>query len=167
MSTTRHYASALRLCGARPSWSKACCLLLVVGAVAAGCRGSPGASAAAPSDAVPAVPWDDMTVQQKDAYMRSTVMPEMRAVFSKFDPVRYSRMGCTPCHARGRGSDKYWMPNEDLLLDPASCEEVPGSDPTMTRMNRFMDEQVGPAMSRLLGKPWNSCYLCHVYDQPR
>jgi hypothetical protein len=103
-----------------------------------------------------------MLPDQKEAYMREAVMPVMRTLFARHDPHRYTNMGCTPCHARGRPG--YKMPNEDLLLDPASCAEVPGADPRMAAESKFMDEEVGPAMARLLGKPWNSCFLCHEYD---
>jgi len=150
-----------RSCPIREAW----CALALSLAAAAGCRSSEGRSAEVPSAREPVVIWDAMTPQQKEEFMRSTVMPEMRAVFARFDPHRYARMGCTPCHARGRRKQPYLMPNEDLLLDPKACAEVPGSDPSMTAMNRFMDEQVGPTMARLLGKPWNSCFWCHEYDQ--
>lgn len=109
------------------------------------------------------MPWDRMTPQQKHEYMRSTVMPEMRALFVRFDPHRYAKMGCAPCHARGPGEPDFRMPNEDLPLDPTECEK-PGSDPSVTAMNRFMLEQVEPAMARLLGKPWHSCFRCHSYE---
>ena len=133
-------------------------LLLVV---AGGC----GASSPAPSASKgPPVPFATMTAQQKYDYMVSTVMPEMRALFVKFDPHRYPRMGCTPCHSRAPGTPDYRMPNEDLPLDPSKCEPGPGSDPREIEMNRFMTEDVGPAMGRLLGKPFDSCFWCHAYE---
>jgi hypothetical protein len=132
--------------------------------VATACGGSLGASTQTPASPQLGKPWSRLSVQQKDDYMRSTVMPEMRAVFARFDPHRYAKMGCSPCHARGRGKLDYRMPNEDLLLDPAACAEVPGGKAPMDAMNRFMGEQVGPTMARLLGKPWTSCYWCHEYD---
>jgi len=149
----------------RPAWARRRYPLVAALIVMTGC-GRPvrvaEATAAAPTSGIV---WDHMTTEQRADYMRSTVMPEMRAMFARFDPHRYSRMGCTPCHARGRGSADFRMPNEDLLLDPTACADVPGNDPRTVETSRFMDEQVGPAMARLLGKPWNSCFWCHAYDQ--
>ncbi len=110
------------------------------------------------------MPWGDMSPRQKQDYMRTTVMPEMRALFVKFDAHRYRHMDCTPCHTRDRVNTDYRMPNEDLLLDPATCTDAPGGDPSVIAMNQFMREQVGPTMGRLLGKPFNSCFLCHAYE---
>src|ERR1019366_33184 len=98
-------------------------------ALAAGCSGPPGLSPAALPYQQPAVPWARMTAQQKQDYMRSTVMPEMRALFVRFDPHRYPKMGCSPCHMRTTGSPDYRMPNLDLPLDPSTCAEGPGTDP--------------------------------------
>ena len=133
-------------------------------ALAAGCSGPPGLSPAALPDQRPAVPWAGMTAQQKQDYMRSTVMPEMRALFVRFDPHRYPKMGCSPCHMRTTGSPDYRMPNLDLPLDPSTCAEGPGTDPAAAKMSRFMLEQVGPTMGRLLGKPFITCYGCHAYE---
>ena len=165
MNRAKHRASGFCRSGAKRICSASWCARVLTLAVAAGCSGSRGPSVAPASGQEPPVPWERMTAQGKYEYMHVTVMPEMRALFARFDPHRYASMGCAPCHARGRGTPDYRMPNEDLLLDPAACIEVPGSDPSMIAMNHFMDEQVGPTMARLLGKPWNSCYLCHVYDR--
>ena len=165
MNGTGHHVSGSRRFAANPDRSSSWCALALTLAVAAGCRGPQGGpSAAAPSGQQPPVPWARMTPQQKYDYMRSAVMPEMRALFARFDPHRYAEMGCSPCHARGPGNPDYLMPNDDLLLDPSACVEVPGSDPSVIAMSHFMDEQVGPTMARLLGKPWNSCFWCHSYD---
>ena len=160
----RHVASRRRF--AKPTGPGSCralALALVV-AVAAGCSGSPGPSPAASADPGSVLPWERMTPRQKQDYMRSTVMPTMRELFVRFDPHRYPKMGCSPCHTRSSGTPDYRMPNDDLLLDPSTCEPGPGADPSAIAMNRFMLEEVGPTMGRLLGKPFNSCYWCHSYD---
>jgi len=162
MSEAKRKASGGRGAPLASRWRAACVASL---AVTSAC----GGASARPSPPIvphePPVVWDRMTEPQKEDYMRSTVMPEMREVFARFDPHRYANMGCAPCHARGRRDGSYRMPNEELLLDPTKCSEDPGGDPKMVVMYRFMNEEVGPAIARLLGKPWNSCYICHDHDE--
>ena len=152
MPAMRHLISGLR------RWA------IVLALPAAACTGAQSPSPAARSTQAPAVPWLRMTPEQKYEYMRTTVMPEMKALFMRFDPHRYAAMGCVPCHTRGPGPPDYKMPNIDLPLDPSTCEPGPGADPSMVAMNRFMTDQVGPKMGELLGKEFNSCYWCHVNE---
>ncbi|HEX7602035.1 MAG TPA: hypothetical protein VF316_10535 [Polyangiaceae bacterium] len=164
MIETKGHVSGLRRLAAKLLCPSSWCALALALAVAAGCSGAQGPTAASPSGPAPFVPWERMTPPQKEEFMRSRVMPEMLAMFARFDPHRYAKMGCTPCHARGPGDPDYRMPNIDLPLNPAACADVPGSDPSLIATNRFMREQVTPAMARLLGRSYESCYWCHAYE---
>lgn len=97
--------------------------------------------------------WAQLSRAEKNAFMRDTVMPEMEKIFSRWDAHRYPKITCVTCHAH----DGFAMPNAELLLEP---EAVNGAEP----MNRFMREQVTPAMARLLGRPSYDCFGCHTRD---
>ena len=126
-----------------------------------------------------------MSHELKLEYMTNTVMPRMREVFSAFDPHRYRRMGCVPCHARDSKGLSWKMPNGDLPIDTAcggNALEL-GSAPSegahahtsaaMSEMDGFMLRDVGPEMARLLGVPAYDpiarrgfgCFGCHTRDR--
>src|SRR5690242_14252293 len=47
---------------------------------------APGAAPASAAPAGPPTPWKDMTQEQRRAYMKSTVLPKMKALFEAQDP---------------------------------------------------------------------------------
>lgn len=127
------------------------------------------------------VAWSAMSPEQKSAYMRTTVLPRMKAVFMEFDPHRYPKMDCAPCHAPEAITRGWKMPNPDLLLDPSCLTGTPrslyGSESAakaMATMDRFMRERVQPEMAALLGRPpydpatqkGFDCFGCHTPDRP-
>lgn len=136
-----------------------------------------GASASSPAAMVP---WDSMNRDQKMAYMKSTVAPRMKAIFMEYDPHKYPKMDCVPCHTSNRAVG-WKMPNPDLALDPScisgEASSIYGSEEAAAataKMNAFMRERVQPAMAALLGRPSYDattrkgfdCFGCHVAERP-
>ncbi len=126
------------------------------------------------------VRWDAMSAPQKTAYMEQVVLPRMRAVFTEFDPHRYPRMGCTPCHEADSATRGWKMPNPDLLVSKAcisgSAQSLYGSEAAaaaMAKMTAFMRTRVQPEMASLLGKPADQeatgegfgCFDCHTLER--
>ncbi len=158
---------------ARRSTSARVSALLVASlAIVAACGGPSRAVAPPP----PGLAWDSMSPDQKMAYMKTTVMPRMRALFVELDPHKYPKMDCVPCHSpdRARG---WKMPNPDLTLDPlcisGGAETIYGSEEAAqetAKMSAFMRERVQPAMAALLGRPSYDastktgfdCFGCHA-----
>ncbi len=141
-------------------------VLVLVMTTAAACGATRAEAPATPAQRAPAVTWDHMTQGEKYAYMTRTVMPEMRDLFVKFDPHRYPKMDCIPCHVRGRAAD-YRMPNPDLRLDPDACGAAPTTDPSGVSMYEFMAHEVETEMARLLGREEGDvgCFGCHVPER--
>jgi len=88
------------------------CSLLILAATGCGGPASPPASPAAqaaPSAsqgatsavAAPALPgaWSaDLSKEQKMAYMKANVLPNMKPVFQSANPTRYADFACKTCH---------------------------------------------------------------------
>jgi cytochrome c553 len=101
--------------------------------------------------------------------MKSTVVGAERALFARFEPVRYSTFDCKTCHGRGGMDGTYRMPNPDLPKlagGPDGFQELAQHEPEATA---FMS-QVKKETAQLLGmKPWDeskesgfSCFGCHT-----
>ncbi len=98
----------------RSSSNRRSVVLVIAAAALLGSCGGPS-QPAAPQPAT--VAWDSMNPAQKLAYMKTTVLPRMKALFMEYDPHRYPKMDCVPCHSADRA--RGWkMPNPDLTLDP-------------------------------------------------
>lgn len=102
--------------------------------------------------------WDAMSTAQRHAHMTSTVMPEMKSLFSAFDRGRYARMTCATCHGKDGEARRFRMPNPDLLLEPEARQGAGA-------VNDFMTTKVAPEMARLLGRGSFDCFGCHAPDR--
>ena len=114
--------------------------------------------------------WDTWSHERKLAYMKSTVLPAERAIFARFEPVRFAKMDCETCHGASAREGRYTMPNPDLpklVGGKGGFEELARVQPETLR---FMQQVVVPETAKLLGLPpfdmekhvGFSCYQCHV-----
>ncbi len=123
--------------------------------------------ASAPSGPNP--PWDAMTKEQKTDYMKTAVMPKMKAEFQAFDGTKYASFGCRTCHGKGAKAGTFKMPNPDLpKLSPAdNFKKHMDAKPDLTK---FMMQKVVPDMAAVLGEhPYDpatqqgfGCFDCHT-----
>ena len=149
-------------------------LLAVLACVA--CANQPAPQPIAPSDptTAPAPPgpgeWGRWSYAQKLAYMKYTMLPAERALFSELEPVRYATLNCHSCHGAGAESGTFTMPNPELpRLAPAKegFVELSQHEPEMLK---FMQQRVVPETAKLLGLPpfqmeshiGFSCWQCHL-----
>lgn len=117
------------------------------------------------------VPWAEMSPEQRGAFMRDTVVPEMQAMFQEHDAERFADFGCATCHGETARDVGFRMPNGVAPLDPSQIPAVFQSDRPMAQ---FMTQRVWPRMAELLGEaPYDSetgagfsCLRCHATVDP-
>lgn len=139
--------------------------VIAAAALAVGCGGAKA------KDAPAALAWKDMDHEQREAFMKDTVMPEMQAMFAAFDP-KYAEMNCKTCHGAGAEDGSFEMPNPDMWVLPTEAGwKTFAPDPEQTKWLEFMGGQVKPAMAKLLGMSdydWQTgegdfnCSGCHA-----
>jgi hypothetical protein len=113
--------------------------------------------------------WNQMTIDQRKAHMKQTVLPRAATLFRSWRPDRYAVVDCRLCHGQGAVSGRFHMPTAhlprlsgELLLGP-EFEKHP--DTTRLKLDRLV-----PLMAEALGKPsFNiltrrgfGCYSCHL-----
>lgn len=127
-------------------------------------------------DSEPAVEptaYEEMTFQQRDAFMRDVVLPQMTKTFVAFD-AKFANMDCKTCHGDGATDGSYAMPSPQIAPLPGSEEafEEYVKDPEHARWSQFMLDQVWPQMATLLqvtkfdpmANPTGfSCSNCHTH----
>ncbi|MFO0754927.1 MAG: hypothetical protein U0359_00430 [Byssovorax sp.] len=142
-------------------------------AAAAAGTAAAAAGTAAPTAAPAADPhagWrDDMTKEQKMAFMKAKVSPEMGKTFQAYDAKKYGDFGCKTCHGPQYKEPKDFLPKltfkDGKLTAFAEKPEV----------SKFMAEKVVPQMAALFGKPpydpkthqGFGCGGCHTVDMPK
>jgi hypothetical protein len=122
----------------------------------------------------PDVAWKDMTYLQRRDYMKAAVMPKMKPIFQKFDPMAFSDFSCQTCHGKDASDRKYKMPSPDVRALPDTAEAFEAklkTETTWPKWTKFMAGEVEPAMGALLNVPvFNpkqpvkgafSCGACH------
>jgi hypothetical protein len=147
--------------------------------IACGHVSAPAPPPAAPADhVVPPIPsvgentmgWPTWSHEKKLAYMKQTVMPAEKEIFSRFEPVRFAYLTCETCHGQSARDGTYKMPNPDLphlVGGKQGFMELAEKQPETLR---FMQSVVVPETAHLLGYPafdmekhvGFSCYQCHV-----
>lgn len=94
--------------------------------------------------------FDDMDHAERMDFMKTRVMPEMGALFTKFDPVKYAKPDCVLCHGKGVEDGSFEMPNPDLFkLDFSAMDKL---TPEQQKIAEFMGKELKPQMAALLGQ---------------
>jgi hypothetical protein len=122
----------------------------------------------APAPAAPSGPvWsNDMTKEQKVAFMKANVVPHMEPVFQAQDAKRYKEFSCKTCHG-----PKFALP-KDFLPKLTFKDGAITAFKTKPEMAKFMEEKVTPAMADAMGmKPFDpatkqgfGCMGCHTVN---
>ncbi len=115
---------------------------------------SASASAAPVASGGPPGPgdWEKWSHDQKLAYMKSTVMPKMGALFHDFDAKRYAEPKCALCHGSGVKDGSFKMPNPELPkldITPAGFKALKAKKPAMVD---FMIKHVEETTAELIGE---------------
>jgi hypothetical protein len=118
------------------------------------------------------VAWADMNRDQRIAYMKTTVLPEMTRTLQAFDPKEFEKVTCATCHGEDAKKNEFEMPTSELpkLSAAGSFEKHMKTEPEMTK---FMMQKVVPQMAQLLGEqPYDpatqkgfGCFNCHMPEK--
>ncbi len=128
---------------------------------------APSAAPAGPA-APGALAWKDMNHDQRLDFMKTTVMPKMKAEFAAYDGKRFGSINCSTCHGAGAKEGTFKMPNPKLPKVPndmAGFEKLMKEKPEAVK---FMSKIV-PMMAEMLGEqPFDpktgkgfGCHECH------
>ena len=133
----------------------------------------PAAGAAPKLPARSKIEWEKMNFDQRKKYMKATVLPEMKKLFSAVDK-KYKSMTCMTCHGEKAADNKFKMPNPELPKLPAPTDRAGFMALQQKKPDvvKFMGTQVKPAMANLLNvygwEPTNpkgfGCYGCHTAE---
>lgn len=120
------------------------------------------------------IDWDHMSKAERKKYMKTTVLPKMKALFVEFDAKQYKRFNCETCHGKDAADKEYKMPNPDLpkLPQPTDRAAFMALQQKKPEAVKFMGTKVKPTLASLLGLPeWTpqnpngfGCYGCHTKE---
>ncbi len=124
----------------------------------------------APPDESPDFPpnfdFDKAPREQKVRFMRTKVLPAMKAAFQQFDKVKYANFGCKTCHGKNAVARKFKMPSPDLPQLDFHLIEQGKQKPEVAN---FMSKVVKPTMAKIFDRPpgWafqpgHGCVECHT-----
>ena len=148
-------------------------LALSAGAALAADAGAPAAPAAAAAPAKK-IDWETMKFEERKKYMKSTVLPKMKAVFQEFDAKDFKKFSCETCHGKKATETNFKMPNPELpkLPQPTDRAGFMAIQQKKPEVVKFMGTKVKPTMAELLNLPeWTpqnptgfGCYQCHTKE---
>ncbi len=136
---------------------------LCLGLLVASCGGPP--QPAVPT-AAPAAWSNELSREEKTAFMKVHVEPRMSKVFKEMDPTRHADFGCKTCHGPVIGFPRDFLPK--LAMQEGKLTAFADKP----QVAKFMAEKVVPEMASILGKPpfdpatkqGFGCKGCHTID---
>jgi hypothetical protein len=131
------------------------CLLLCAALYSTACGTKDGDSAPEPFT------FDNLSDEEKLAYMASDVLPTMQSIFQAYDSEAYADFSCGTCHVTGLADGTYAMP--DAGLPPLREADFPYED----EVGLFMENEVRATMAELLGptEGGRPCVTCHTLEE--
>ena len=90
--------------------------------------GGGGTATAGGGDMPAAASWEQMDHDARKAYMKETVLPEMKKLFVEFDAGEFGNMNCKTCHGAGAEDGSFEMPNPELPVLSMDKFQNPGDD---------------------------------------
>ncbi len=115
----------------------------------------------------PDEPWEQMAFADKEFYMIGKVNPIMKEMFEGHDLGEYEGFDCVDCHGEEMREIDFAMPAPSMyIVAPEGTPQHRGMMATFPETVKFMEEQVTPAMGKLLGIDNFTCAGCHPTEAP-
>ena len=117
------------------------------------------------TETLPDVPFDQLNMKQKAAFMKQKVMPTMKPIFVDHNATKFANFTCETCHGKGAEQGKFDMPNAALpKLDFKDMSKFDKGDV------EWMEKEVKPEMAKLVQMPEYTeqnpkgfgCLACHT-----
>src|SRR4051794_4142570 len=70
------------------------------------------------------IDWEHMSKAERKKYMKTTVLPKMKALFVEFDAKHYKSFNCATCHGDKAAEVKFKMPNPQLPKLPQPTDQA-------------------------------------------
>jgi cytochrome c553 len=148
--------------------------LLVAAVIVLAACGSKPAATTTPQQAdtsatvaLPDLPFDSLDHDQRIAFMKQKVVPQMKPIFQNHAPKDFAEFGCKTCHGDQAKEGHFDMPNAKLpKLNFNDMSKFKKEDVD------WMGHEVMPTMAKILGQPVYSkdnpkgfgCLECHTQE---
>lgn len=111
----------------------------------------------------PAMPWSEMSREDREMDMISRFHPIFREVFTNHDAEEFADFDCETCHGDDMQDRSFEMPNPHLPpVAAAGTPEYEHERDEHPAMMTFMEEEVTPHMQTMLGMGATfTCNGCH------
>jgi hypothetical protein len=105
--------------------------------------------------------WSKTSWEDRHDTMTWLVLPSMARLFWRFEGKPYPDLTCFSCHGEDAETVAYRMPHALPPLDPAHMPRRDSPDPGEAKIAAFMEDEVTPELTEMLGKADVSCFTCH------
>jgi cytochrome c553 len=108
--------------------------------------------------------WWAMSFEDRKDQMEKEVFPAMVSLFRLYDENKYNKnatLHCMSCHGLDSSETDFSKPSKLYPLDPNNLPTRNDKDPRIANAVRFMEDNVVPHMSRMLGSVV-TCFSCHA-----
>jgi hypothetical protein len=113
--------------------------------------------------------WNEMSLDQRKAHMKTVVLPQAAELFGSWRPERFATVDCRLCHGENARAGRFQMPTAhlprlsgELLLGP-EFEKYP--ETTRLKLDRLvpmMRAALGKKKFNLITRRGFGCYSCHL-----
>jgi hypothetical protein len=108
----------------------------------------------------------DLSVAEKEEFMKKQVMPAMKKAFQEFDPKEFKDFTCKTCHGKDPKKSKFKMPSPDI--EKLDFEKLKAGK-QHPKTAEWMAKVVKPQMAKMLNMPEQDentpkgfgCLHCH------
>jgi hypothetical protein len=116
---------------------------------------------------LPDVPFDKLDHDQRIAFMKQKVVPQMKPIFQNHNAKTFAEFGCRTCHGEQAKEGHFDMPNPKLpKLNFNDLSKFKKED------LEWMGKEVMPTMAKILDQPVYSkdnpkgfgCLECHTQE---
>jgi hypothetical protein len=113
--------------------------------------------------------WNEMSIDQRKAHMKTVVLPQAAELFASWRPERFAAVDCRLCHGEKARAGKFRMPTThlprlsgELLLGPEFAKYPETTRLKLDRLVPMMSTALGKKKFSLITRRGFGCYSCHL-----